>query len=124
MSTRASRGAAPPVRHDVERALIELLALEREVIELDYVRRSDALERVRDAVRRLGEIGSPQGILERAAEELGKSSQLDRVVISEVSDRILEPRAIWSAADQAAAETALARAPCSPDPARVPAARG
>ncbi len=108
MSTRASRGAAPPGRHEVERALIELLALEREVIELDYVRRSDALERVRDAVRRLGEIGSPQGILERAAEELGKSAQLDRVMISEVSDRILEPRAIWSAADQVAAETALA----------------
>ena len=72
MSTRATH-RGQPAQWDIERALIELLALEREVIELDYVRRADALERVRDAVRRLGEIGSPQGILERAAEELGKS---------------------------------------------------
>ena len=39
------------------------------------MRRSDALERVADAVRRLGEIGSPQGVLDRAAEELGRASQ-------------------------------------------------
>ena len=38
----------------------------------------------RDAVRRLGEVGSPQGILDRAAEELGTSSEFDRVLISEV----------------------------------------
>jgi len=76
--------------------LVELLALEREIIELEYVRRSDALERVREAVRRLGEIGSPQGILDRAAEELGASSQFDRVLISEVRERALEPRSLWS----------------------------
>ena len=63
----------------VERVLVELLALEREIVEVEYVRRADALERVGDAVRRLGEIGSPQGILDRAAEELGTSSQFDRV---------------------------------------------
>jgi DNA-binding CsgD family transcriptional regulator len=76
--------------------LVELLALEREIIELEYVRRSDALERVRDAVRRLGEMGSPQGILDRAAEELGTSSQFDRVLISEVHDRTLQARTIWA----------------------------
>ena len=61
------------------------------------MRRSDALERVREAVRRVSEVGSPQGILDRAAEELGTSSQFDRVLISEVRDRRLEPHAIWSA---------------------------
>ncbi len=79
----------------MERILIELMALEREVVELEYVRRSDALERVREAVRRVGEVGSPQGILDRAAEELGTSSQFDRVLISEVRDRGLHPHAIW-----------------------------
>jgi DNA-binding CsgD family transcriptional regulator len=80
----------------IERMLVELFALEREIIELEYVRRSDALERVRDAVRRLGEIGSPRGILDRAAEELGTSSGFDRVLISEVHDHAIEPRSIFS----------------------------
>jgi hypothetical protein len=31
----------------VQRVLVELLALEREIVEADYVRRSDALERTR-----------------------------------------------------------------------------
>ena len=88
--------------------LVELLALEREIIELEYVRRSDALERVRDAVRRLGEIGSPRGILGRAAEELGISSQFDRVLISEVHDRTLEPRTIWAREEQTQAQDMLA----------------
>jgi DNA-binding CsgD family transcriptional regulator len=92
---------------DVERALIELLALERELLELNYVRRSDAFERARDAVRRLGEIGSPEGILERAAEELGHSSRCDRVLISEVATGTLDPLAIWSAEEQQAADVAL-----------------
>ena len=56
-----------------ERALVDLLALERELLELDYVRRADALERVSEAVRRLGELGSPEGLLTRAAGELGQA---------------------------------------------------
>jgi LuxR family transcriptional regulator, regulator of acetate metabolism len=83
---------------ELERAVTELLALERELIELDYVRRSDALERVREAVRRLGEVGSPQGILDRAADELGASSQFDRILISGLDGPRLEPRGLWSAA--------------------------
>jgi LuxR family transcriptional regulator, regulator of acetate metabolism len=90
-----------------ERMLVELLALEREIIELEYVRRSDALERVREAVRRLGEIGSPQGILDRAAEELGTSSQFDRVLISEVRERSLGPRSIWAGDGEQDAVVAL-----------------
>src|SRR5450432_1866961 len=37
-----------------ERILVELLGLERELLELSYVRRADALERAREAVRRVG----------------------------------------------------------------------
>ena len=81
------------------RVLIELLALEREIVEADYVRRSDALERVADAIRRLGEIGSPQGILERAAEELGRNSEFGRVLIGEVREGGLHTRALWIASD-------------------------
>ncbi len=89
------------------RVLVELLALEREIVEADYVRRSDAFERVSDAVRRLGEIGSPQGILDRAAEELGTSSALHRVVVGEVGGDALQVRSIWSEDDAAGASAAL-----------------
>ena len=98
----------------LERILGELLLLEREIIELGYVRRSDSLERAREAVRRLGEVGSPQGILSRAPEELGAASQFDRVVISEVTERSLRASAIWSRDDPeggAAALAALRRKP-------------
>jgi LuxR family transcriptional regulator, regulator of acetate metabolism len=81
-----------------ERMLDEVLALERELIEVEYVRRSDALERVRDAVVRLGEIGSPQGIVDRAAEELGACSDFQCVLISEVRPgSALEVRSVWCA---------------------------
>jgi DNA-binding CsgD family transcriptional regulator len=91
----------------VQRALVDLLTLEREVVEADYVRRADALERVADAVRRLGEIGSPQGILDRAADELGQSSQFDRVLIGEVRPDGLHARSAWSAQHPAGAAAAL-----------------
>ena len=92
-----------------ERTLVDLLALERELLELQYVRRSDALERVSEAVRRLGELGSTEGLLSRAAAELGAGSEFDRVLISEVVEGRLVPLAIWDGADQAAADAALAR---------------
>jgi DNA-binding CsgD family transcriptional regulator len=91
----------------VQRVLLELLALEREIVEAAYVRRADALERVSDAIRRLGEIGSPQGILDRAAEELGMSSEFDRVVLSEVSGGALYARTLWSGQGQDDARAAL-----------------
>jgi LuxR family transcriptional regulator, regulator of acetate metabolism len=87
----------------LERALIELLALERELTELEYVRRADALERVSDAVRVLGELGSADGILPRAAGELGLGSQFDRVLISEVAGDLMSPLALWSGAGESAA---------------------
>jgi DNA-binding CsgD family transcriptional regulator len=90
-----------------QRVLVELLALEREIVEAGYVRRADALERVADAIRRLGEIGSPQGILDRAAEELGSSSAFDRVMVSEVFGDSLLVRSIWSEPDGEGAAAAL-----------------
>jgi DNA-binding CsgD family transcriptional regulator len=91
----------------MQRVLVELLALEREISELEYVRRADALERVGDSIRRLGELSAPEGILARAAAELGACSGLDRVLISEVADGALAPLAIWAGADQVAADVAL-----------------
>ena len=91
-----------------ERTLVDLLALERELLELQYVRRSDALERVSEAVRRLGELGSTEGLLTRAAAELGAGSEFDRVLISEVVEGRLVPLTIWDGTDQAGADAALA----------------
>jgi DNA-binding CsgD family transcriptional regulator len=100
--------AAPDVEiAATERALVDLLVLEREVLELEYVRRADALERVSEAVRHLGELGSTEGLLTRAAAELGAGSEFDRVLISEVVEGRLVPLTIWDGTDQAAADTAL-----------------
>ena len=90
-----------------ERALVDLLALERELLELEYVRRADALERVSEAVRRLGEQGTSEGLLTRAAAELVAGSAFDRVLVSEVVDGRLVPLAIAGGADQAGADAAL-----------------
>jgi DNA-binding CsgD family transcriptional regulator len=95
--------SAVPDARALERALAELLALERELSELEYVRRADALERAGDAVRVLGELGSADGILSRAASELGLGSQFDRVLISELSGDQLSPLALWAGTDDAVA---------------------
>jgi DNA-binding CsgD family transcriptional regulator len=103
------RSGAPSRTAAGERVLIDLLALEREILELRYVRRADALERVADAVRRLGELPSTDGILARAAAELGGGSELDRVVISEVIDDRIAPLTIWAGDRQTEADAALAK---------------
>ena len=108
MALADTTGDQQPDAQELERILSELLALEREVVELAYVRRSDSLERAREAVRRLADVGSPQGILSRAPEEFGAASQFDRVLISEVIDRSLRAGAVWSRDDQAGSEAALA----------------
>jgi DNA-binding CsgD family transcriptional regulator len=104
----------------VQHTLVELLALEREIVEADYVRRSDARERVADAVRRLGEVGSPQGILERGAEELGTSSEFGRVLIGEVREDGLHARALWSDSDSEGAAAALEELRGAPVPLEYP----
>jgi DNA-binding CsgD family transcriptional regulator len=93
---------------DAERVLLELLALEREISELEYVRRSDAIDRASDAARRLGELAWSEGILTRAATELGAASEFDRVLVSEVADGLIAPLAIWDANGLRAGGDALA----------------
>jgi LuxR family transcriptional regulator, regulator of acetate metabolism len=102
-----ARTSADRRDHTGERVLIDLPALEREILELQYVRRADALERVSDAVRRLGELPSTDGLLARAAAELGAGSELDRILISEVVDGRIAPLTIWAGAHQAEADAAL-----------------
>jgi len=104
-------------RHDaeaIEAVLNELLSLQRELAELEYVRRTDALERVADGIRRLAEVGSTEGIVARAAAELGGCSEFGRVLISEVIERRLHPIAIWDRSDQAGADQALAGLQAAP----------
>jgi DNA-binding CsgD family transcriptional regulator len=79
----------------LERALVELLTLERELAEISYVRRADALERVAEAVRRLGDLPGGGDLPARAAAELGQNSEFGRVVISEIRDAELRAVAAW-----------------------------
>ena len=87
--------------------LVELQQLQRELIEQRYLRRADGLERVGEAVRRLGEVGSPAGVLARSAAELGGSSDFDRVLISRVHEARLRPLATWSSDDRPEARGVL-----------------
>jgi DNA-binding CsgD family transcriptional regulator len=97
-----------PASRAAERVLVELLALEREISELEYVRRSDALDRVSDAARRLGELAWSEGILTRAAAELGACSEFDRVLFSDTEGGVIAPLAMWDAEGARAADEALA----------------
>jgi LuxR family transcriptional regulator, regulator of acetate metabolism len=76
-------------------ALAELHRAELALVGLESERRIQALDRIRDGIQRLGEIGTPEGFLQGAADELGASSDFDRVVISEVRDGELRPHAVW-----------------------------
>jgi LuxR family transcriptional regulator, regulator of acetate metabolism len=75
--------------------LAGLLALERELAELAYVRRADALERVADTARQLGELPPGEELPARAAAELGRGSEFARVLISEVDGDRLTIVAAW-----------------------------
>jgi DNA-binding CsgD family transcriptional regulator len=106
LDTSAARG--PARRRDLWRLLVELQQLEREFAERRWVRRVDAFERVQEGVRRLGDIGSAAGILDRAADGLGESSDFDRVVVSSIRDGQLHVESAWVRGDRGAAEAALA----------------
>ena len=97
--------ATPIERIGGQRALTELLAIDRELRELAYVRRSDALEGVSEAARSVGDRAN--GLLTRAAAALGSGSDLDRVLISEIIDARLVPVTIWAGERQAEADAAL-----------------
>ena len=85
----------PPDGGAARRVLASLTRLEREIVELRYTQRLDATERVREALRRLGDGGSPQEILVRAAEELGGCTGLERVLASRVRGGELTALALW-----------------------------
>jgi len=91
LDARATRGPA----RDLWRLLVELHQLERELMERRYVRRVDALERVQEGVRGLGEVGSAAGILDRSAHALGESADFDRVVVSSIRDGALHVESAW-----------------------------
>jgi DNA-binding CsgD family transcriptional regulator len=110
----AQEHGRPTDARAAERVLVELLQLEREIAELEYVRRADALERVGDGVRRLGELGSAEGILYKAAAELGACAPLDRVLISELFEGAVRPLAVWDGVDPAGADELLARSQAEP----------
>ena len=112
LDSRAARG--PSGRRELWRLLVELHQLERELSERRYVRRVDALERVQEGVRGLGEIGSAAGIIDRSAEGLGESSDFDRVVVSSIRDGLLHVESSWCRDDRARAEAELAALRSSP----------
>jgi LuxR family transcriptional regulator, regulator of acetate metabolism len=96
--------------------LVELQQLERELVEQRYVRRSDGRERTLQALGRLAEIGTPEGLVSRSAQEFGLNSNFDLVLISRYSDAALRPLVCWSAEGDAHAQTIvseLARRPPS-----------
>jgi DNA-binding CsgD family transcriptional regulator len=90
----------------LERCLARLRQLERELVEEGYVRRADGAERVREALRRIGEIGSPAGIVAAAAVELGTSCCFEGVLVSRLEGETMLPQSLWLAqGDERAAET-------------------
>lgn len=112
----SARPPSPDPQLDVaaaRRALEHLRQLERELEEQRQIRRLDALDRARDAVRRIGEVGSPEGVLDRAAEELGASSGFERVLISQVRDGLLVAHTMWVQDDDDAATAILAELSCA-----------
>ena len=86
---------APPEDAGARRVLSNLMQLRREIVELQYTQRLDATERVREALRRLGEAGSPTALLERAAQEAGACINADIVLVSRVRGASLAPLVAW-----------------------------
>jgi DNA-binding CsgD family transcriptional regulator len=95
-------------------ALDRLRRLQRELVVRHEAQRVDALARVRDAVRQISDLGSPAAVLDRAAEELGAHSRLDRVLISQVRDGLLLPHALWNRDGELGSDAALERLRRSP----------
>jgi DNA-binding CsgD family transcriptional regulator len=93
---------------ELTRVLGELQQVHRELVEQRYVRRADGAERVDEAVRRLGEVGSPAGVVARSAEALGAGWEFDLVLVSRVEDGRIRPLGLWLRDDPARADEQLA----------------
>jgi LuxR family transcriptional regulator, regulator of acetate metabolism len=98
--------------------MILLQQLEHELLEQRFLRRADGLERIGEALRRIGELGSPTSLLAQAAEELGRSSEFERVLVSRVAWGTLAPLSLWSSGG--GDEATLAELETSSMPLRYP----
>jgi LuxR family transcriptional regulator, regulator of acetate metabolism len=87
--------------------LIELHQVQRELVEQRLVQRLEALERVRDALARLRELGPVSEILRHGASALSDSSGLDRVLLSQIKDSRLLPVHAHFRDDEDGAEAAV-----------------
>ena len=86
-----------PGRAELWSRLIELHQVQRELVEQRLVQRLEALERVRDALGRLRELGPVSEILRHAPAELSASAGLDRVMLSRIKEsRLLGVHAHFS----------------------------
>jgi DNA-binding CsgD family transcriptional regulator len=96
-----------PGRTALWSTLIELHQVQRELIEQRLVQRLEALERVRDGLARLRELGPVSEILRHAPAELSASCGLDRVLLSQVRDSELVPTHAYFRDDPDGAERAV-----------------
>lgn len=99
---------------ELPKVLAGLQQLQRELIEQSYLRRTDGLERVSEAVRTLGEVGSPAGMIARSAEQLGAGSAFDRVLVGRVEGAQLRLLASWEALGQAVDDSEAVQAQDEP----------
>jgi DNA-binding CsgD family transcriptional regulator len=96
-----------PGRAALWSTLIELHQVQRELVEQRLVQRLEALERVRDALGRLRELGPVSEILRHAPAELSGSCGLDRVLLSQVRGSELVPSHAYFRDDADGAERAV-----------------
>jgi LuxR family transcriptional regulator, regulator of acetate metabolism len=87
--------------------LIELHQVQRELVEQRLVQRLEALERVRDALGRLRELGPVSEILRHGASALSESTGLDRVLLSQIKESRLLPVHAHFRDDESGAEAAV-----------------
>jgi DNA-binding CsgD family transcriptional regulator len=81
---------------ELRAVLAELHAVEDERCQIAQQRRIDAHTHVRAAVRRIADIASPDGILARAASELGAGWEFDRVLVSAIRSGTIVPHSLWA----------------------------
>jgi LuxR family transcriptional regulator, regulator of acetate metabolism len=96
-----------PGRTALWSTLIELHQVQRELVEQRLVQRLEALERVRDGLGRLRELGPVSEILRHAPAELSQSCGLDRVLLSQIKGSQLLPSHAWFRDDAEGAERAV-----------------
>lgn len=90
-----------PSAQELTGVLADLRQVQRELVEQRFLRRADGLDRVEEALRRLGEVGTPAASVARAAEALGVAGGFDTVVVSSVDATQVRPRALWIRDDPA-----------------------